>query len=118
MASRCKEYQEDVRLRVMNIINQNPDITTRTLAQKVGISNGSAHYLVRSLIEKGFVELSDFTIDSKKRKYSYILTSKGISGKSLITTNVLARKRKEFQGLYEEINSLEESIGVSFNNKR
>ena len=46
MASRRKEHQEDAKLRVMQIINQNSELTSREVAQKVGISNGSAYYLL------------------------------------------------------------------------
>ena len=48
MASRRKEQQEDAKLRVLQIISGNPQMTSRELAQKVGISNGSAFYLLTS----------------------------------------------------------------------
>jgi EPS-associated MarR family transcriptional regulator len=118
MASRRKEYQEDAKLRVLQMINQNPQLTTRELAQKVGISNGSAYYLLTSLIEKGFVKLSNFKENSQKIKYSYLLTPKGIREKSLITSRFIERKKKEFDALKEEINSLEESVGNIINNKQ
>ena len=60
MASRRKEHQEDAKLRVLQIINENPQMTTREIAQKVGISNGSAYYLLTSLIDMGFIKLSNF----------------------------------------------------------
>ena len=117
MASRRKEHQEDAKLRVMNIINQNPLLTSREIAQKVGISNGSAYYLLTSLIDKGLVKLSKFKENSQKTKYSYLLTPKGIREKSLITSKLLVRKKQEFQALSEEIDSLEKSIGNVINNK-
>jgi EPS-associated MarR family transcriptional regulator len=111
MASRRKEFQEDAKLRVFQIIIKNPQMTTREIAQKVGISNGSAYYLLTSLIDKGFVKLSRFKENSQKMKYSYLLTPKGIREKSLITGKFLVRKKKEFEALKLEINSLEKSIG-------
>jgi len=111
MASRRKEYQEDAKLRVFQIIIKNPQMTTREIAQKVGISNGSAYYLLTSLIDKGFVKLSRFKENSQKMKYSYLLTPRGIREKSLITRKFLVRKKKEFEALRLEINSLEKSIG-------
>ena len=114
MASRRKYRQEDVKFRVFQIINENPQLTTRELAQKVGISNGSAYYLLTSLIDKGFIKLSNFKKTSPKSKYSYLLTPKGICEKSLITSKFLKRKKKEFQMLRKEINLLEEEIGNSF----
>ena len=115
MASRRKEHQEDAKLRVLKIINESPQMTTREIAQKVGISNGSAYYLLTSLIDMGFVKLSNFKDSSKKIKYSYLLTPKGIREKSLITNKFLVRKKQEFEALREEINSLEEAAGNIFN---
>ena len=68
LASRRKEHQEDAKLRVMQIINQNSELSTREIAQKVGISNGSAYYLLTSLIDMGFVRLSNFKQSSQKTK--------------------------------------------------
>ena len=115
MASRRKEHQEDAKLRVFEIISKNPQMTTREIAQKVGISNGSAYYLLTSLIDMGFVKLARFKKNTQKIKYSYLLTPKGIREKSLITNRFLVRKKIEFKALREEINSLEKSIGIDFN---
>ena len=35
-------------------------MTSRELAEKIGISNGSAYYLLTSLIDKGFVKFTNF----------------------------------------------------------
>ena len=111
MASRRKEHQEDAKLRVLQIINDNPHMTSREIARIVRISNGSAYYLLTSLIDKGFLKLSNFKENSQKIKYSYILTPKGIREKSLITSNFLVRKKQEFEALKEEIKALEKSVG-------
>ena len=114
MASRRKEHQEDAKLRVFQIINKKPQLTTRELAQKVGISNGSAYYLLTSLINKGYVKLSSFKESSQKTKYFYLLTPKGIREKSLITNKFLVRKKQEFKALRDEINNLELEAGEKF----
>ena len=118
MASRRKEHQEDAKLRVFQIINENPQMTSREIAQKVGISHGSAYYLLTSLIDVGFVKLKNFKGSSKKVKYSYLLTPKGIREKSLITSKFLVRKKQEFEALREEISSLEKSTGNVFSDKQ
>lgn len=116
MASRRKEQQEDAKFRVLQIIEKNPKMSTRAIAQEVGISNGSAYYLLTSLIDKGFLKLSNFKENSQKIKYSYILTPKGIREKSIITSNFLVRKKQEFEALKEEIKSLEKRVGDSSKN--
>jgi EPS-associated MarR family transcriptional regulator len=111
LASRRKEHQEDAKFRVFQIINENPQMTTREIAQKVGISNGSAFYLLTSLIDMGFIKLSNFKEHSQKIKYSYLLTPKGIREKSLITSKFLVRKKQEYELLKKEIAELERHIG-------
>ena len=117
MASRRKEYQEDAKLRVFQIIDENPQLTTREIAQKVGISHGSAYYLLTSLIDMGFVTLSNFKDNTRKIKYSYLLTPKGIREKSLVTRSYLVRKKLEFEELRNEINSLDEAVGNIVNSQ-
>jgi EPS-associated MarR family transcriptional regulator len=111
VASRRKEHQEDAKFRVFQIINENPQMTTREIAQKVGISNGSAYYLLTSLIDLGFVKLSNFKDSSQKIKYSYLLTPKGIREKSLVTSKFLVRKKQEYELLKKEIIELERDLG-------
>ena len=118
MASRRKEHQEDAKLRVIQIITKNPGITSREVAQKIGISNGSAYYLLTSLIDKGFVKLSNFKENSEKIKYSYLLTPKGIREKSLLANKFLIRKKKEFEALRNEIQILEQEIGMKPDNNK
>ena len=111
MASRRKEHQEDAKLRVFQIINSNPQMTSREIAQKVGISNGSAYYLLTALIDKGFVKILNFKKNSKKANYLYLLTPKGIREKSILTQSYLTRKKKEYKLLKKEIIKLERDAG-------
>ena len=82
-------------------------MTSREIAKKVGISNGSAYYLLISLIEKGLIKLENFKKSEQKAKYSYFLTPKGIREKSLITSKFLVRKKQEYELLKKEITELE-----------
>jgi EPS-associated MarR family transcriptional regulator len=110
MASRRKEHQEDAKLRVLQIISSNPQMSSRELAQRVGISNGSAYYLLTSLINKGFIKYADLKKSTQKTKYSYLLTPKGIREKSFITRKFIVRKKQEYGLLKKEIAELERDI--------
>ena len=112
MASRRKEQQEDAKLRVLQILSNNAQITSRELAQKVGISNGSAYYLLLSLIDKGYIKFANFKNSAQKTKYSYLLTPKGIREKSLLTHRFLIRKKEEYDTLRNEIIQLEKDLGT------
>ena len=113
MASRREEHQEDVRLRVMRLIDENSEMSSRQIADKVGIANGSAYYVLTALVEKGFVKLGNFKNNPRKGQYAYLLTPKGIREKSLLTHRFIGRKRQEFDTLRAEIESLEEEAGLA-----
>ena len=111
MASRREEQQENARLQVMRLLSHNPEISTRALADAVRISNGSAYYVLKALVDKGFVKLESFRNNPQKGRYVYLLTPKGIREKSLLTKRFIKRKRVEFKMLQAEIEALEEEVG-------
>jgi EPS-associated MarR family transcriptional regulator len=113
LASRRKQHQEDVRLRVMRLIDENSEMSSRQIADKVGIANGSAYYVLTALVERGFVKLGNFKNNPHKGQYAYLLTPKGIREKSLLTHRFIGRKRQEFDALRAEIESLEEEAGLA-----
>ena len=112
MSSRRKERQEEAKLRVLQILSSYPQMTSRELATKVGISNGSACYPLISLIDKGFVKLASLKKNPQKTKYSYLLTPKGIREKSFIANEFLLRKKQEYELLKKEITILERDAGL------
>jgi EPS-associated MarR family transcriptional regulator len=113
LASRREEHQEDVRLRVMRLIDENSEISSRQIADKVGIANGSAYYVLTALVERGFVKLESFKNSKRKGQYAYLLTPKGIREKSLLTHRFIGRKRQEFDALHSEIAVLEQELGLT-----
>lgn len=103
MAGQQNKLQDDVRFRILRLLEQNPEMSQRDLAQAVGISTGSVHYVLKALVDKGLVKLGNFTASEDKRRYSYVLTPKGISEKAALTRRFLIRKMAEFEMLKAEI---------------
>ena len=112
MASQREQKQEETRFRVMRLLEEDPSISTREIAKKVGISNGAAYYCVTALVEKGFVKLKNFTQSKNKANYIYELTPRGIRAKAALTVSFLERKRHEYEDLKLEIERLESELGV------
>ena len=112
MASQRGQQQEETHFRVMRLLDEDPTISTREIAKKVGISNGAAYYCVTALVEKGFVKLKNFTQSKNKAKYFYELTPRGIRAKAALTVSFLERKRNEYEDLKLEIERLESELGV------
>ena len=113
MASRRQEQQAEIRLQVMRLIAQNPEMSSRQVADAVGVSNGSAYYVLTALVEKGFVKLGNFKNNPRKEQYAYLLTPKGIREKSILTHSFIDRKRQEFEDLRAEIQALEAEAGLA-----
>ena len=112
MASQREQQQQETHFRVMRLLDENPSVSTREIAQKVGISNGAAYYCVTALVEKGFVKLKNFTQSKTKANYIYELTPRGIRVKAALTVSFLERKRHEYNNLKLEIERLEHELGV------
>ena len=107
MASRRKEVFEDAKFQIMRLIYEDPTISTRKIASRIGISNGAAFYILNSLIKKGFIKFDNFLSNPNKKKYLYILTPVGINEKYRLTLKFLERKKKEYEELKKEIIKLE-----------
>ena len=112
MASLRDARREEAQFQVMRLIAQNPELTTRQIAQEVGVSTGAAYYCLTALIEKGFVKLENFSKNPRKGQYAYVLTPRGIREKALLTVKFLERKLEEYEALKSEIAELEYEAGV------
>ncbi len=111
MVGQRTKIQEDVRFRVLRLLAGNPELSQRELAEATGISNGSAHYLLSALLDKGLIKLGNFTAAQDRRRYAYILTPKGIAEKAAITKRFLERKSQEYDSLKAEIEALRDELG-------
>lgn len=113
MTSRQTKLQEDTYFRVMRILQENPDLTQRELAERLGISVGGLNYCLKALMEKGLVKMKNFTYSKNKFGYVYVLTPNGIAEKAAITRRFLQRKIAEYEALRLEIEALTFEVGTS-----
>lgn len=106
MTSRQAKLQEDTYFRVMHILQENPDLTQRELAERLGISVGGLNYCLKALTEKGLVKMKNFAHSKNKFGYVYVLTPSGLAEKAAITHRFLQRKMEEYEALRAEIEAL------------
>jgi EPS-associated MarR family transcriptional regulator len=111
MTSRQAKIQEDTHFRIMRILQENPDLTQRELADKLGMSVGGLNYCLKALIDKGFVKMDNFQKSKNKFKYVYLLTPQGIAEKVALTSRFLKRKMEEYDVLKAEIKALKAEAG-------
>ena len=101
---------QELEYRALKILEQHPELTQRQLADKLGISLGKTHYLVKSLIDVGWVKLENFQKSNNKWGYAYFLTPMGIAEKAAITARFLIKKQREYNALREEITQLQAEV--------
>jgi EPS-associated MarR family transcriptional regulator len=101
---------QELEYRALKILEQQPDLTQRQLAEELGVSLGKTHYLVKSLIDVGWVKLDNFQKSNSKWGYAYLLTPMGIAEKATITARFLVRKQREYNELQQEIAQLQKEV--------
>lgn len=106
MTTRPVKLQEDTHFRIMRILQDNPDLTQRELADQLGMSVGGLNYCLKALIDKGLVKMQHFKNSKNKFKYVYLLTPLGMAEKIALTTYFLERKMSEYKALKLEIDTL------------
>ena len=99
---------KDIHLDLLRKLEANPEYTQRKLSQEMGVSLGKINYCMKKLTEKGWVKLTNFSHNSNKVGYIYLLTPKGIEEKTRLTFSFLKRKIKEYEMLKEEISKLKQ----------
>jgi EPS-associated MarR family transcriptional regulator len=99
------------RLVILRTLEQNPDLSQRKIAEKLGISLGKTNYCLKALIERGWVKAGNFGKSKHKGRYLYQLTPSGIAAKARITQRFLKRKIEEHEQILKEIEQLRQEVG-------
>ena len=105
-----KLIDPDVHFRVLHILEEEPDLTQRELADKLGVSLGSANYCLKALVEIGHIKAGNFSKNPDKSVYIYLLTPQGIAERVALTSCFLDRKMQEYEALKAEIESLHQDV--------
>jgi EPS-associated MarR family transcriptional regulator len=78
-------------------------ITQRELSRRLGLSLGSINYIIRALMEKGYIKAQRFKNSNNKLGYIYILTPEGMKQKLKQTQIFMKRKLEEYEQLKQEV---------------
>ena len=94
----------------MRLLDENPDLTQRELAEKLGVSVGGLNYCLKALTEKGLVKMQNFANSKNKFGYMYVLTPSGIAEKTRLASAFLKRKMEEYEALKAEIAAVRSEV--------
>ena len=92
------EYHD---LQILRAIKE--DVSQPSIAQEIGFSVGKVNFILKALVEKGFIKYERFTNSNNKIKYRYLLTEDGIKEKMILTQKFIARKETEYEELKREL---------------
>lgn len=76
------------------------------LASELGFSIGKTNYILKGLIEKGWIKAERFTRSDNKLGYRYVLTPSGIAERVRLTEAFIERKKHEYEMLQQELKHL------------
>jgi EPS-associated MarR family transcriptional regulator len=91
---------------LLKTLEDNPGLSQRDLAKRLGISLGKVNFCLKALIEKGCLKVAHFRNSENKLAYAYLLTPHGVEHKALMTVEFLKIKIQEYERLHTEIAEL------------
>jgi EPS-associated MarR family transcriptional regulator len=91
---------------LLKTLEENPGLSQRDLAKKLGVSLGKVNFCLKALVEKGSLKINNFRNSDNKLAYAYLLTPRGVEEKARITVRFLRRKVQEYERLRAEIEDL------------
>lgn len=96
----------ETHFRVLRLLEDNPNLTQRELADALNVSLGKANYCLKALLVKGLIKMQNFSHSTNKLGYAYLLTPSGVAAKARLTGEYLKIKMAEYESLKEEIDQL------------
>lgn len=101
---------EEIRYKILKILENNPSIKQREIATLLGVSLGKTNYCIQALIDKGLLKARNFKNNSNKMAYTYLLTPGGLEEKTRLTVQFLRKKIQEYEDLKNEISELQSDV--------
>lgn len=98
--------QDEISYKLLKLIEEEPHLSQRVIATRMGVSLGKTNYCLKSLIEKGFIKARNFYNNNNKVGYIYVLTPSGVEEKISVTYRFLKRKMEEYEEIKAEIENL------------
>jgi EPS-associated MarR family transcriptional regulator len=103
---------DEIRYKVIRLLEANPEMSQRELARELGISLGKANYCLQALVRKGWIKVANFRNSQNKAAYMYLLTPQALEQKASLTMRFLQVKVREYETLRAEIKEIRRAVAA------
>jgi len=107
--------KNDKEFDVLTRLGNDVVLSQRQIADELQISVGSVNFVIKALIEKGWVKVGNFSKSPNKTGYLYQLTPSGLTAKLELTRSFMLRKQREYEVLKSQLSLLEQQLKVGVN---
>ncbi len=84
---------EQRELILLEQIEENPDVTQATLADKLDVAVGTVNWHIKRLVEKGYIKLKR----AERKKLRYIITPEGLAFRAQLTVKYIENSMMLFR---------------------
>ncbi len=93
-------------LRILEEIERNPETTQATLAAQLGVAVGSVNFVIKRLVNKGYVHVKQL----QRRRLKYIITPKGFTLRSKLAVDSLQYSMRLYRETRAQAKQLVEEV--------
>ena len=99
-------FEDNTNYSLLKTLENNPSLSQRDLAKRVGVSLGKVNFCLNALVAKGCLKVNNIRNSDNKLAYAYMLTPHGVDEKARMTVRFLKYKMQEYELLRKEIADL------------
>ena len=82
-------------LRILEVLEQNPETTQASLATQLGVAVGSINWYLKRLIRKGYIKATKM----ERRRLKYFVTPQGLALKARLTSEYMQHSLRVYRKL-------------------
>jgi DNA-binding MarR family transcriptional regulator len=82
-------------LRILEVLEQNPETTQASLATQLGVAVGSVNWYLKRLIRKGYIKATKM----ERRRLKYFVTPQGLALKARLTSEYMQYSLRVYREL-------------------
>jgi predicted transcriptional regulator len=92
----------DRELVLLEQIEHDPDVTQASLAAQLGVAVGTVNWLIRRMIDKGYVKIKR----AQRKKLKYIITPEGLAFRAQLTVNYIDTSMRLYRRTRQHVREL------------